>query len=93
MQKVSATEGAKLLLLSSGNNQLAEEIKDHLKVKYDTCVVRGPHRNSNLALLQWILSQIDNVPSWYEVRNFSKQLLHFIVENRIYLKEKLDIHL
>ena len=27
MQKVSATEVAKLLLLSSGNNQLAEEIK------------------------------------------------------------------
>ena len=39
MQKVSATEEAKLLLLSSGNNQLAEEIKDHLKVKYDGCVV------------------------------------------------------
>ena len=39
MQKVSATEEAKLLLLSSGNNQLAEEIKDHLKVKYDVCVV------------------------------------------------------
>ena len=32
MQKVSATEEAKLLL-SSGNNQLAEEIKDHLKVE------------------------------------------------------------
>ena len=39
MQKVSATEEAKLLLLSSGNNQLAKEIKDHLKVKYDACVV------------------------------------------------------
>ena len=93
MQKVSATEEAKLLLLSSGNNQLAEEIKDHLKVKYNACVVRGPHRNSNLALLQSILSQIDNVPLWYKVRNFSKQLLYFIVENHVYLKEKLDIHL
>ena len=93
MQKVSATEEAKLLLLSSGNNQLAKEIKDHLKVKYDACVVRGPHRNSNLASLQSILSQIDNVPSWYKVRNFSKQLLHFIVANCVYLKEKLDIHL
>ena len=93
MQKVLATEEAKLLLLSSGNNQLAKEIKDHLKVKYDVCVVQGPHRNSNLALLQSILSQIDNVPSWYKVRNFLKQLLHFIVENCIYLKEKLDIHL
>ena len=39
MQKVWATEEAKLLLLSSGNNQLAKEIKDHLKVKYDVCVV------------------------------------------------------
>ena len=93
MQKVSASEEAKLLLLSSGNNQLAEEIKDHLKVKYDVCVVRGPHRNSNLASLQSILSQIDNVPSWYKVRNFSKQLLHFIIVNHVYLKEKLDIHL
>ena len=93
MQKVLATEEAKLLLLSSGNNQLAEEIKDHLKVKYDVCVVQGPHRNSNLASLQSILSQIDNVPSWYKVRNFSKQLLYFIVENCVYLKEKLDIHL
>ena len=93
MQKVSATEEAKLLLLSSGNNQLAEEIKDHLKVKYDVCVVQGPHRNSNLASLQSILSQIDNVPLWYKVRNFSKQLLYFIVENCVYLKEKLDIHL
>ena len=63
MQKVSATKEAKPLLLSSGNNQLAEEIKDHLKVKYNVCVVRGPHRNSNLALLQSILSQINNVPS------------------------------
>ena len=93
MQKVSATEEAKLLLLSSGNNQLAKEIKDHLKVKYDACLVRGLHRKSNLASLQSILLQIDNVPSWYKVRNFSKQLLHFIVENRVYLKEKLDIHL
>ena len=86
MQKVSATEEAKFLLLSSGNNQLAEEIKDHLKVKYDACVVRGPHRNSNLASLQSILSQIDNVPLWYKVRNF-------IVANHVYLKEKFDIHL
>ena len=93
MQKVSATKEAKLLLLSSGNNQLAKEIKDHWKVKYDVCVVRGPHRNSNLASLQSILSQIDNVPLWYKVRNFSKQLLHFIVVNCVYLKEKLDIHL
>ena len=36
MQKVSATEEAKLLLLSSGNNQLAKEIKDHLKVSWWT---------------------------------------------------------
>ena len=39
MQKVLATEEAKLLLLSSGNNQLAKEIKDHLKVTYDACLV------------------------------------------------------
>ena len=90
MQKVSTTEAK--LLLSSSNNQLAKEIKDHLKVKYDARVVRGPHRNSNLALLQSIFSQIDNIPLWYKERNFSKQLLYFIVENRVYLKEKLDIH-
>ena len=41
-RKVSATEEAKLLLLSSGNKQLAKEIKDHLKVKYDAvCCVRA----------------------------------------------------
>ena len=45
MQKVSATEEAKLLLLSSGNNQLAEEIKDHLKVKYEyVCCARASQK-------------------------------------------------
>ena len=87
MQKVSATE-VKLLLLSSGNNQLTEEIKDHLKVEYDACVVRLPHRNSNLASLQSILSQIDNVPIVVQSEEFFKAASSFYSgESRISQRE------
>ena len=35
MKNINATDEARLLLLSSGNNSLAEAIKEHLRIRYD----------------------------------------------------------
>ena len=93
MKNVNATDEARLLLLSSGNNSLAEAIKEHLRIWYDAALVDGAKKKSANGSLQSILSQIDNVPSGYKVGDFSKQLAHFVVENRIYLSKTLSLHL
>ena len=41
MKNVSSTDEARLLLLSSGNNSLAEAIKKHLRIRYNTALVEG----------------------------------------------------
>ena len=53
-------------------------------------LVEGAKKKSANGSLQSILSQIDNVPSGYKVGDFSKQLAHFVVENRIYLSKTLS---
>ena len=93
MKNVNATDETRLLLLSSGNNSSAEAIKEHLRIRYDAALVEGAKKKSANGSLQSILSQIDNVPSGYKVGDFSKQLAHFVVENRIYLAKTLSLHL
>ena len=93
MKNVNATDEARLLLLSSGNNSLAEAIKEHLRIRYDAALIEGAKKKSANGSLQSILSQIDNVPSGYKVGDFSKQLAHFVVENHIYLSKTLSLHL
>ena len=93
MKNVNATDEARLLLLSSGNNSLAEAIKEHLRIRYDAALLEVAKKKSANGSLQSILSQIDNVPSGYKVGDFSKQLAHFVVENRIYLSKTLSLHL
>ena len=40
--------------------------------------------------LSAILSQIDNRPSWYTVKHFRCQLLHFLIDDCDYIVEELD---
>ena len=48
MKNVNATDEARLLLLSSGNNSLAEAIKEHLRIRYDAALVDGAKRNRQM---------------------------------------------
>ena len=47
-------------------------------------------QRSHNTSLSTILSQIDNIPSWYTVKHFRRQLLHFLIDDCDYIVEELD---
>ena len=47
-------------------------------------------QRSHNTSLSAILSQIDNRPSWYTVKHFRCQLLHFLIDDYNYIVEELD---
>ena len=91
--KVEQTKACKRLLLSSGDNALAEAINRYIRVTFDGKIVYGAKKPGLYAAYTSFLTCFDNVPSHYKVEDFCREVFELLVNTPEYCCEKLQPHL
>ena len=93
LSNVHRSDAAKLLLLESGNNGLADAMEKHLMTKYDSKMVKGCPRVATVSAFASILSCLDNVPTGFLLSDLTRCVYSFLLENPEETAEKLNEHL
>ena len=86
-------EACKKLLLSSGDNALAEAVDRYIRVSFDGKIVYGAKKPGPYAVYTSLLTCFDNVPSHYKVKDFCREVFELLVNTPEYCCEKLQPHL
>ena len=73
------TVTSKSLLLQSGQNQYAEEVRQHLLQKYDCETVMPVSKVNYLSLYQSVLFCLDNVPLAYGKEQLKDAVLELLI--------------
>ena len=64
----------------SDDNDMANAIEKHINTKYGAEIVQGAKNEAPLANFVSLLKCIDNIPAYYTVEDFAREVLQILVE-------------
>ena len=92
-QKYSQAMLPKNWLLGSGDNHLADEAEKYLQVTFKSKLVYSAKVHSPLSSFVSLLKCIDNVPGYYSVEDFAREVFEMLVNTPNACAQKLGNHI